>query len=288
MIVSCITDRMGNQLFQYAAAKALAVRNKEVVKIDRRYYSHNIPTGFSYELDAFCIPQYFVTDEEIARYTWPNDSLWYRAIRKVYPKYCYFEKSFEYDKGFNTLGSKVYLRGFWQSYKYFEDIKDLIRNEFSFKEQVNTCDDHFAKQINESESVCISIRRGDHITNPKIARIFGKCDKVYYDNALRIIEQKHKNLTLFVFSDDIDWCSENLKFKHPIVFVKHSFDTPRYDYYLQLMSMCRHFVIPVSTFPWWGAWLSTNKDKIVIAPKTWFNDPAINTQDLCPPDWIRI
>lgn len=288
MIVSLITDRLGNQLFQYAAAKALAIRNNTILKIDKRYYEQYAPKGFFYELDAFCIPQQFAAKEEVKEYTWESDSLFYRALRKVYPKYSYFERSFEYDNNFKKLGNKVYLRGFWQSYKYFEDIEDIIRQEFSFKEVIDIEKDVLAKDILSTDSVCISIRRGDHVTSPQIGKTFGQCNKDYYDNALEIIEQKKKKLKLFVFSDDIEWCRGNLRFKHPTIFVKHNFKNSRYDYYLQLMSMCKHFIIPVSTFPWWGAWLSTNKDKIVVAPKRWLNNPNINTNDLCPPNWIRI
>jgi hypothetical protein len=288
MIVAFLTDRLGNQLFQYAAAKALAVRNNTIVKIDKRYYDDYAPAGFAYELDSFCVPQQFLGREEVKKYTWESDSILYRTIRKIYPKRTYFEKSFEYDKQFEYLTGTVYLRGFWQSYKYFAAIEDIIRQEFRFKTIVDHENDAFAKDILTSESVCLSIRRGDHVTNPKIGNTFGSCGPSYYKQGLNILEQGGKKLKLFIFSDDIEWCRKNLDFSHPMVFVQHNFSDSRYDYYLQLMSLCKHFIIPVSTFPWWGAWLSTYAEKTVISPKIWFNDPKINTQDLCPPDWIRI
>lgn len=295
MIATCITDRLGNQLFQYAIARGLAARNNTTVAIDKRYYDRNPPEGYFYGLDAFNIPQRIITKKEIKEYTGLSDSLIHKVIRKIVkghqksnPNYMYHEKFFHYDEEVNKLGDKVYLRGYWQSYKYFENVDREIREEFTFKYPVDRNEDVFARQILASNAVCLSIRRGDHLWHPETSKKYGTYSPEYYTKGLEIIKEKEKELTLFVFSDDIDWCSANLEFNHPTVFVKHQFDKPRFDYYLQLIAMCKHFIIPVSTFPWWGAWLSTNQNKIVIAPKVWFKDPVINTDDLFPQGWTRI
>jgi len=92
----------------------------------------------------------------------------------------------------------------------------------------------------------------------------------------------------FVFSDDIEWCKKNIKFSHPTFFVEDEYFGKKGEEYLFLMSACKYFVIPNSTFSWWGAWLSEREEKIVICPKKWFVDESIDTSDLIPNDWTRI
>lgn len=295
MIVVAINNRLGNQMFQYAAARSLAAMQNIELKIDKRYYAHNAPKGFFYGLDAFNIEQNFVTNAEIREYTGLSNLLVHKVIRRVVkgyqlnnPNYIYDERFFHYDDAINHLGNKVYLRGYWQSYKYFERSEQVIKCDFQFKSPIDVVTDTFAQQIINSNAVCLSIRRGNDLSQPANNKKFGHTSDEYYKTGLEIIAAKQKDIKLFIFSDDIEWCSQNLKFDYPTVFVKHQFASPRFDYYLQLIAMCKHFVIPVSTFPWWGAWLSNNPSKIVIAPKVWLNDATINTNDLCPPDWIRI
>lgn len=295
MIVAAISDRLGNQMFQYAAAKGLAAKQHTVVKIDKRYYDHHAPDGYFYGLDAFNIDQNLISNQEIKEYTGLSNTLLHKGIRKVYKNHqlanrnhIYDERFFHYDDEINKLGDKVYLRGYWQSYKYFEHIENEIRNDFRFKFPINVEQDDFAQQILQSNAVCLSIRRGDHLWHPVTSKKYGHCDAPYYTKGLEIISTKEKDLKLFIFSDDIDWCSQNIKFDYPTVFVKHQFEKPRFDYYLQLITLCKHFVIPVSTFPWWGAWMSNYKNKTVIAPKVWFTDDSVNTDDLFPDTWIRI
>jgi hypothetical protein len=109
----------------------------------------------------------------------------------------------------------------------------------------------------------------------------------YISNAKKIVESKVENPHYFIFSDDVEWCKENIKFEN-MTLVDHSYKGDRFSYYLQLMSNCKHFIIPNSSFAWWSAWLNTNQDKVVVAPKQWFTDSNINTNDLIPSSWIRI
>ncbi len=295
MIISEISDRLGNQMFQYAAARGLAAKHNVALKMDKRYYNHNAPEGYFYGLDAFNLTPDFANNNEIREYTGLSNLLVHKAIRKIYKKhqlgnrnYIYNERFFHYDDELSRQGSNVYMRGYWQSYKYFSHIEDEIRRDFGFRYPIDTATDTFATQILQSNAVCLSIRRGDHLWHPVTSKKFGHCDANYYDEGLKIISAREKDIKLFIFSDDIDWCAQNLKFDYPTVFVKHNFDNPRFDYYLQLIKLCNHFIIPVSTFPLWGAWLSTNPGKIVIAPKVWFTDATVNTNDLFPDNWIRI
>ena len=104
---------------------------------------------------------------------------------------------------------------------------------------------------------------------------------------LEILADKHPDLELFVFSDDIEWAKENFKSHFPVEFMSQNDDAHNYlD--LILMSHCKHQIIANSTFSWWGAWLNPNK--IVIAPKMWFINPEMNAQTryLIPKNWLRI
>ena len=105
----------------------------------------------------------------------------------------------------------------------------------------------------------------------------------YYYDAINIIEKEHKQLTLFIFSDDISWVKKNLKTNYPIIFIEGN----KSHEDLTLISLCRHNIIANSTFSWWGAWLNTNPKKIVIAPNQWLTDKTIRTEDLIPNSWIK-
>jgi hypothetical protein len=110
----------------------------------------------------------------------------------------------------------------------------------------------------------------------------------YLEKAKKIIESKISDPHYFVFSDDIFWCEKNIKFPNMFL-VDHSYKGRKFEYYLQLMSQCKHFIIPNSTFAWWGAWLNNDNNKLVIAPSKWFTNCDINTKDLIPfKNWIRI
>jgi hypothetical protein len=106
----------------------------------------------------------------------------------------------------------------------------------------------------------------------------------YYEKSIEYISGRIKDIHIFVFSDDPSWIKSNLKVAYPIFYIE---ETKNYED-MQLMSMCKHHIIANSTFSWWGAWLNPNFNKIVIAPKKWFNNSDIDTKDLIPDSWIKI
>jgi hypothetical protein len=137
--------------------------------------------------------------------------------------------------------------------------------------------------IRESNSVMINVRRADYL-NTDFHGVFGMD---YINSAVKIVESKVENPKYFIFSDDIEWCIENIDLPNMTI-VNHSYKGPKFSHYLQLMMNCKHFIIPNSSFAWWSACLNQNTDKIVIAPKRWFNRDDINTIDLIPDNWLRI
>lgn len=139
-----------------------------------------------------------------------------------------------------------------------------------------------------STSVAIHVRRGDKAQGPVASRyIVGSQE--YYDKCLDVVREKiGNNFKLFIFSDGIDWCRENLKFREPHVFVGDEHAGRHGERNMQLMSLCKHFIIPESSFSWWAAWLSQSHGKVVIVPKKMFPDPTVDTRYAHPEGWIAV
>jgi len=129
------------------------------------------------------------------------------------------------------------------------------------------------------------IRRGDYAHNPKTNSVHGVCEKEYYYRCVEKIASTAPDLRIFIFSDDMGWVMENMRLPCRTTYVAHNGEENDYED-LSLMSMCKHHIIANSSFSWWGAWLSTNPDKIVFAPRDWFRDASIHTSDLIPKDWV--
>ncbi|SEB81202.1 Glycosyl transferase family 11 [Maribacter dokdonensis] len=285
MIIAFLTDRLGNQLFQYAAAKALAIKNNTTVKLNKNFYTEQIGMG-AYELHHFNIPEEFATKAELKHYMWPNDSLTYRILRKIFPKKVYFERTGGFDDNFKNLGDMVCLRGFWQSYKYFEDIEDIIRKEFSIKHPLQGNNLVMAEKIQNCNAVSVHIRRGDYL-KPENTGNYVSCSIKYYKAAIQLMQKKLENPSFFFFSDDIEWVKENFKDNKHNYFVDFNTGKTAYED-LRLMTFCKANIIANSTFSWWAAWLNNNSSKVVVAPKKWFVDPEHSTKNLYPPNWISL
>ncbi|HOV15035.1 MAG TPA: alpha-1,2-fucosyltransferase, partial [Spirochaetota bacterium] len=145
---------------------------------------------------------------------------------------------------------------------------------------------NISNQIKNSNSVSIHVRRGDYVGNIKTLNFHGVCEIDYYIDAINSIKQKVQNPLFFIFSDDIEWCKNNIKDENSIFI-----DFERDDYVdMYLMTVCKHNIIANSSFSYWAAYLNQNFDKIVIAPKKWFKDDNQNkrTEGLIPEKWIRI
>ncbi|NRD31334.1 alpha-1,2-fucosyltransferase [Shewanella sp. DC2-4] len=160
--------------------------------------------------------------------------------------------------------------------------------EFTLRNALNTYESENEKLIDNNESVAIHIRRGDYISNEESNSIHGICDNSYFYKSLNYLRSNNivsDNAKLFIFSDDIQWCKENLKFDFSTVFIEGDSKRPEVD--MHLMSKCKHQIISNSTFSWWGAWLNTNPDKCIIAPKQWFKT-TLDSVDIIPKQWVRI
>lgn len=281
---------LGNQLFQYAAAKSLAIHKKKEMVIDVSCFFENIEgvTKRAYELDSLNVNSRIATEVELA--TAKRHSFVRKIRNKLMPYYrrqYYYEPHFHFDSNFLKAYSSTILIGYWQSENYFKGISDIIRSEFEFKKTPGLKTQEVLKQISETNSVSLHIRRGDYINNPETLRMHGICGIDYYDKCINLMKAKVPSMQLFIFSDDIQWVKENLVLPYNAIFVDHNTgDNANEDLYL--MSHCKHNVIANSSFSWWGAWLNNNNKKIVMAPSKWFNEFKADTKDLYPADWIVV
>ncbi len=198
----------------------------------------------------------------------------------------YRESDFSFNSKFNSLGDNTYLDGYWQSYRYFENISESIKSELVPLLDPAARDGAISDQIQRTEAVSVHVRRGDYVTLQSAAKVHGASPLAYYRQALQVVADKIKNPCFYVFSDDMEWVRASMDFPGPVVFVDHN-DSDSAFQDLRLMSQCRHHIVANSSFSWWGAWLNSREDKLVIAPKKWFMDDR-STVSLTPDDWLRL
>jgi len=295
MIIVKLQGGLGNQMFQYAIGRKLSILNKTELKLDLNFLLDRTPrpnfTYRDYNLNIFNLKVEFATQEQIKPFVnYPDNKI----KRKIYT-YLFLGKNNKYinekqptcEPDIFKLTGNIYLDGYWQTEKYFSDIKNILYNDFTIKIPQDKKNQEIAEIIKNSNSVSIHIRRGDYIENKQTYNVHGVCDLDYYNNCINLLLKQIENPHFFIFSDDHQWATENLKLDYPITFVDHNDGSKNYED-LRLMSQCKHNIIANSSFSWWGAWLNQNPDKIVYAPQKWFNDSSKNTKDLIPDQWIKV
>lgn len=278
-------------MFQYAIARSIAYTNQTDFKLDISGFESLKPpyTPREYELGNFNISEHFATTDEIQRYN-KKKSLVTTVFEKIFPPgyhYYYEKKKFNYDPEVFKLKGDIYLEGYWQTEKYFENIENVILNDFTVKTEPAEKNKALLDKIKNCNAVAVHIRRGDYVTNPQTESFHGSCDLSYYRKCVALIVKRVSDPHFFVFSDDPKWAKENLQIDFPATFSSHNGPDRGYED-LRLMRHCKHFIIANSSFSWWGAWLSRNSDKIVVAPKRWMRKEDIVTKDLIPDGWLSI
>lgn len=278
---------LGNQMFQWAFARALEKNAGIPSFMDMTYFSRNYARP--YELDNV-----FTAEVKKIKGFFPElmlESLW--KLRKEFNKkkflgiYLYEEPHFEFDRNVFKIGKNAFIHGFFQSEKYFKNVEKEIKKDFKFKSVLSLQNQDFLEKISSVNSISLHIRRGDYVQKKKYQKLYAACSLEYYKRGVEYIAQKFENPTLFIFSDDIDWAKENLKLPYKNYFVSHNIGAKSFED-MHLMSACKHNIIANSSFSWWGAWLNNNPQKIVIAPQKWFNDESINQSDIIPEKWIKL
>lgn len=292
MIISKVIGGLGNQMFQYAAAKALSLRLNESLLLDLSGFSdYQLHQGFELS-DVFqCKTQ--IANEEQTRTLlgWRSSRRMLRLLSKAPLKRLrgralVVEPYFHYWTGFTVIHNGCYLSGYWQSEKYFKSVSETIREDFVFKHALEGENLVLAQQMKACNAVSLHVRRGDYISDANTNNTHGVCSLDYYRDAITYIMERVSTPHFFIFSDDIAWCREHLSLDSTCTYVDHNKGNDSYRD-MQLMSLCHHHIIANSSFSWWGAWLNTRADKIVIAPKHWFAS-GYQTHDLIPAEWLML
>lgn len=292
MIIVQLKGGLGNQLFQYAAGRRIAIANNFSLKLDLSWFEGQPDRPYS--LNHFATIKDVASPAEIAHLA---GSKWAHIkgylLHKInldgtYGKQTMIsERSLDFDPSILQVSKGSYLKGYWQSEKYFKDIEEIIRKEFTVTTAPSPDNIKIANKIRSTEAICIHVRRGDYVSDPKANQLIGLCPLDYYYKSIDYILSKVDKPHFFIFSDDPDWTQQHIKIDAPITYVCNNSSDKNYED-LRLMTYCRHFIIANSSFSWWGAWLSPNVQKIVIAPAQWFRGVQYNDEDRLPKEWIRI
>lgn len=286
---------LGNQLFQYTFLRNLELKYGFKVKGDFSYYNY-------FKFDTIRKPrildlnvQIEIADENELRKLFLFNipfgknpkSFFYKPriiLEILFNNKYYFEKNRDY-KVIEDIIHYKYFDGYWQSWKYVESIREILKKDLKLKRGLSEKNMNFINNISKEEAVFIGVRRGDYVNSKKAIKIYGVFNEEYYNKAIEIMKKKLKSPKFYVFSNDIDWVMKNMKFNEKVSFRTEQDQTSVLEELFVLGSF-KHAIIPNSTFYWWGAWLIENDKKIVIAPNKWFaNGRKI---DIVPPSWLKL
>lgn len=288
MIVTRLNGGLGNQLFQYAFGRALAIRHGVPLRLDIRDYRHKPQHGLL--IQRFNIEGEFLTASnapavpDITRRT-----KWQRWLWNFNPTHIRWirEKPFGFQPKWLKLGKAVYLDGYWQSESFFADAARTILHELTLKAPPSLATQEIAAQMRQSRSVAMHIRRGDYVSDPNVAKIYLPLTLAYYERCLNDWAVDQRNVRVFVFSNDIAWCKKNIRWSQPTTYVDHTTAlTAHEDLYLMQQAEC--CITANSTLSWWGAWLGQRPNHAVYTPAKWFYPNTLNDQHLSCDGWVQM
>lgn len=286
---------LANRMFQYALYLSLQNRGYKVLIADNSkvtIYKHenvniqNIFPNIIYKKAShLCI---FLMGG--------SNDIFCRFLRNRLHLYSPFYAKSKAEEGFNSYilspSRPLYHAGVFQSEKYFEDIKEQIRQAFTFKPFEQGKNLYIQNKMSSENSIAIHIRKGNDYLNGEPYK--NTCEKVYYIKAIEYIKRQVKDPVFYVFTDNPTWVKQNLKDEIAYILIDWNPAIGEGNHFdMQLMSCAKHNIIANSTYSWWGAWLNPNSNKIVIGPRQWFNPLCkkfneIDDLMIIPNDWIKI
>jgi hypothetical protein len=303
-VVTCLFGGLGNQMFQYAAGRSLALKTGSRLVLDASAFT--LPKARrSYALEGYALAAQARFDgyrypprQAAVRFPAPQRSAWIeRAMQLARVRFgsidripdderftLFAEGSFDYDSRFGDCGAQTYLVGYWQSERYFAEIGDAVRRELSYLPAPDAANARWLARIRAANAVCVHVRRGDYLL-PAHFQHHGLCSAAYYRQAMELVRARIENPQFFVFSDDWPWCREHLAGDDTAVVDANKPEAGQDE--LRLMAACRHHVIANSSLSWWGAWLAKSAGQIVVAPTPWFTHRP-ETPDLLPAGWVTL
>ena len=271
---------LGNQMFQFAAGYAAAKNKKTKLSLDLDYYKkNNLHNNFE-------LQKVFDIKSNVEILVKSNKFNFFKMIKKInYRVHKFNENQFHYNKNILNISNNTILDGYWQSERYFKKYENEIKKIFTFKVNLNEIEYNYFDEIYNNHSVSVHIRRGDFLLKKNENHKTDLND--YYLEAIKRIAKKFHKVKFYLFTDDPNWVRNyfNMNYNHKIVDINQE-EKSYIDMYL--MSLCKANIIANSTFSWWSAWLNNNNDKIIYAPRNWFNDKTINIGDLIPRNWLLI
>lgn len=278
MVAVQLSGGLGNQMFEYALYLKLKSMGKEVKIDDFTCYGEQ-ELQRTNQLSVFGVSYERLSEQEYIALTDSSMRPADRVRRKLLGRrdLSYREASCNFDPEV-LRREPTLLLGYFQSEQYFADIKEQVREAFRFQGSdaknpglfLPAEQQELLSEIRGSEAVSVHIRRGDYLSAQNQALFGGICDDAYYERALAEMKRRLPEAVFFFFSNDTEWVKERYRGENCVVVEGNGEDAGFRD--LFLMSQCRHHIMANSSFSWWGAWLDENPDKIVIAPKKWFND----------------
>lgn len=291
MVIVRLTGGLGNQMFQYAAGRALADRLGAEFLLDTRAFAHalarNVYTRRAYALAPFKLRAQLATAADLK--SWPlwvvETGMRLRFVRPLFHRW-HFESAITYDTSLLTLQEPVCLVGYWQSERYFLDNADRIRADFTLRQPLTGANAELLELARSGDSVGLHVRRGDFVSLNDAAQVHGLCSVDYYRRAIGLVRNRYPECRFLVFSDDTQWARAELPLDPSAVFVSGNEARPEQD--LALMSACKHHIIANSSFSWWAGWLGCSPEQIVIAPSPWYASPKLDARDLAVPRWQYI
>jgi hypothetical protein len=291
MILVQLSGGLGNQLFQYAAAKALAIKNRTELMLDISELKKEKKsiTSRGFELPNFNCHINICEPPSITRL--PGFKRYGHLLNWCTRWKFLIEKKSAYRSDFLLQGDQNFLIGFWQSYKYFESISDGLFSDLSPKNSLSDLSQKILSEIQASQAVGVHIRRGDYVSLDSAKNYHGALPTQYYVESIMSIQNEHPNAHFYIFSDDPQWCKTQFNFlKDDCSIISHNGGDHAWQD-LILMSWCPQQIIANSSFSWWAAWLADKRfqdfTRKVIAPAQWFVESS--KDDLVhriPSHWI--
>lgn len=272
-VIIKIMGGLGNQMFQYAMVKALSLERNQDFELDLTFMK-------GYSLHKYGLNCFNIENKISNKPKWLLYVLIKLKILKTYDEY---DNGMQYNSNIQKIKATIlYLGGYFQSEKYFIKYENEIRNDFKITAPLKEITLQTARKMKEENAVSIHIRRGDYLLN----KVHNTDKELFYKNAMKKIEELIGNPVYYVFSDDMNWVKENFSTNCETVYVDFNDAATNYED-LHLMASCKHNIIANSSFSWWGAWLNSNPNKVVIAPKEWFAGDNYDYQDVVPEQWLR-
>jgi hypothetical protein len=293
-VVARISGGLGNQMFQYAAARRLAIENDLHLKLDtisgfrrdetfkRQYLLNrfNINVGIASRIESFSFPG----SETVRTFV--------RLLNRLLP---YKNRFYVEEEGFkkprNCFDSRVvrirnrkilFMEGNWQSEKYFASSSKIIRSELTLKPLAGNGGDAVAGVSRGRHTVAVGVRSYSEV--PSGARHYHvRLGAAYYSRAMGLMASRLADAEFVVFCDNVEWARRVLPKEFPVRFIPPAEGNEGAIFDFQQMTRCRHFIVSNGSFHWWGAWMGDHPDKIVIAPSS-----GLNNCDMIPEDWIKV